>query len=77
MAETTLAAEGKDGNNNEVSEERVIYPYPGTTKSKVWDFFGFYKLKEGPPTKKNLDMEHAVCRLCRKKYSNKGWCCLN
>lgn len=72
-----MAGESVDSNNNDVEGykgDRVIYPYPGQTKSKVWEYFGFYKSKEGPPTKVNLDMSQAVCRLCLKKYSNKGLC---
>ena len=53
--------------------DRTIYPFPGKkTKLKVWNFFGFHKIKEGPPTKENLDMAVAVCRVCGKKYANKG-----
>lgn len=66
-------------NNNEIQRsessdrrDREIYPFPAITKSKVWDFYGFYKVKEGPPLRENLDMTKAVCRLCLKKYINKG-----
>lgn len=52
---------------------REIYPYPGgRKKSKVWDTFGFYKIKPGPATKENLDMSQAICRICKKSYVNKG-----
>ena len=73
-----MAASMEDANNNAVNkdaagvEERVIYPYPGHQKSKVWEYFGFYKLKDGPASKDNLDMTYAICRLCTKKYANKG-----
>lgn len=67
-------------NNNEIQRsessdrgDMEIYPFPAITKSKVWDFYGFYKVKEGPPLRENLDMTKAVCRLCLKKYINKGW----
>ena len=39
-----------DPNNNNY-ETRQIYSYPGKTKSRVWEYFGFYKIKEGPPSK--------------------------
>lgn len=53
--------------------DREIYDYPGgRRKSKVWKTFGFYKSKPGAPTKENLDMTKAICRLCRKSYVNKG-----
>lgn len=54
------------------ADDRTIYPYPGKAKSKVWDFFGFYKSKDGPPNKTTLDMSVAICKVCKKKYSNKG-----
>ena len=47
-----MAEAGDDVNNN----ERTIHPYPGKTESKVWDYFGFYKIKEGPATRQTLDM---------------------
>ena len=52
--------------------ELEICRYPGNDRSKVWEYFGFYQLKEGPKTKENLDMTKVICRLCRKKYANKG-----
>ena len=52
--------------------ELEICRYPGNDRSKVWEYFGFYKLKEGPETKENLDMTKVICRLCRKQYANKG-----
>lgn len=58
-----------DANNN---LEKIIYEYPGKAKSDVWKFFGFYKKKDGPPIKENLDMSFAVCKVCRKTYANKG-----
>ena len=71
MAETI---EHGDTNNNVPTDRNVqdIYPYPGKTKSKVWNYFGFCKMKEGPPSKQTLDMNYAICKLCRKKYTNKG-----
>ena len=36
--------------------ELEICRYPGNDRSKVWEYFGFYQLKEGPKTKENLDM---------------------
>ena len=36
--------------------ELEICRYPGNARSKVWEYFGFYQLKEGPKTKENLDM---------------------
>lgn len=32
-----------DPNNNNY-ETRQIYSYPGKTKSRVWEYFGFYKM---------------------------------
>ena len=58
--------------NNNTSLERQIYSFPGKTKSKVWDYFGFYKVKDGPASKHTLDMSQAICRKCGKKYANKG-----
>ena len=52
--------------------ELEICCYPGNARSKVWEYFGFYQVKEGPKTKKNLDMTKVICRLCRKQYANKG-----
>ena len=52
--------------------ELEICRYPGNARSKVWGYFGFYQLKEGPKTKENLDMTKVICRLCRKQYANKG-----
>nr|XP_034326876.1 zinc finger BED domain-containing protein 1-like [Crassostrea gigas] len=50
-----------------------IFPYPNTNvKSTVWKYFRYLKKNEGPATKANLDMTYAVCRLCFKKYANKG-----
>ena len=52
--------------------ELEIFRYPGNARSKVWEYFGFYQLKEGPKTKENLDMTKVICRLRRKQYANKG-----
>ena len=49
-----------------------LYPYPGKTKSRVWEFFRFLKNREGPPTKHNLDMSKAICVICNKAYANNG-----
>jgi hypothetical protein len=50
---------------NSIPDVQAIYPYPGQTKSKVWEYFGFLKIKEGPPTKHNLHLsplkEYSVC----------------
>ena len=50
--------------------ELEICCYPGNARSKVWEYFGFYQLKEGPKTKEDLDMIKVICRLCRKQYAN-------
>ena len=50
--------------------ELEICCYPGNARSKVWEYFGFYQLKEGPKTKEDLDMIKVICRLCRKQYTN-------
>ena len=56
-----------------VEHVKAIYDFPGRkTKSNVWKYFGFYKLKPGPPSKENLDMSFAVCKICKKTYANKG-----
>jgi len=52
--------------------EWEIRRYPGNARSKVWEYFGFYQVKEGPKTKDNLDMTKVICRLCKKQYTNKG-----
>jgi hypothetical protein len=57
---------------NEICDNPTLYNYPGKTKSKVWDYFGFLKIKDGPVSKQTLDMSTAVCRKCHKKYINKG-----
>ena len=71
MADETRACTSTDRNNN-TSLERQIYSFPGKTKSKVWDYFGFYKVKDGPASKHTLDMFQAICRKCGKNYANKG-----
>lgn len=49
--EVAVLADRKKGQENEPDE---IFNYPGgRRKSKVWDTFGFYKIKPGPPTKEN------------------------
>ena len=69
--ETTVPKDPKKSEERQEAEE--IFNYPGARqKSKVWDTFGFLKVKAGPPTKENLDIDHAICRLCRKSYKNKG-----
>ena len=69
--ETSVPKDPKKGEERQEAEE--IFNYPGARrKSKVWDTFGFLKVQAGPPTKENLDMDHAICRLCRKSYKNKG-----
>ena len=71
-------AEGKNDSATVVEENDdtglpTIYSYPGNrSKSKVWKYFGFLKVKQGPPTRENLDKSKAVCRYCRKEYANKG-----
>ena len=51
-----------------------VFDFPGKKmRSKVWSHFGFYKKnKDGPPVRENLDMDKAVCKLCRKEYAYKG-----
>ena len=60
--------------SNVVAEkaELEICRYPGNARSKLWEYFVFYQVKEGPKTKENLDMTKVICRLCRKQYANKG-----
>ena len=65
-----MAAPGVADNED---DQREILPYPGTkSKSEVWKYFGFYRKAVGPPTRQNLDMSRAVCKLCRRTYANKG-----
>ena len=52
--------------------ELEICRYPGNTRSKLWEYFVFYQMKEGHKTKENLDMTKVISRLCRKQYANKG-----
>jgi len=52
--------------------ELEICRYPGNARSKVWEYLGFYQVKEGPKTKENLDMTKVICRLCRTQCANKG-----
>ena len=42
--------------SNMVAEmaELEICRYPGNARSKVWDYFGFYQVKEGPKNKGKL-----------------------
>jgi hypothetical protein len=58
--------------SNESEHEKNIFPYPGKTVSRVWDYFGFQKLNAGPPVKENLDMSKVICKICQKTYANKG-----
>jgi hypothetical protein len=58
-----------------MDDEPIIYNHPGRkTKSVVWKHFGFFKKQNavGGPTVKTLDMERAVCKICKKLYINKG-----
>ena len=41
------------------------------SRTKVWEYFRFYQVKEGPKTKENLDMMKVICRLCRKQQAKK------
>ena len=60
--ETTVPKDPKKGEERQEAEE--IFNYPGARrKSKVWDTFGFLKVKAGPPTKENLDMDHQESRI--------------
>ena len=36
-------------------DELEICRYPGNARSKVWEYFGFHQVKEGPKTKENLE----------------------
>ena len=49
-------------------KQRQIVPFPGTAKSVVWTWFGFWS--EGG----KLNKSKAVCRLCQKEYSYQGLC---
>ena len=41
-----------------------LYDFPGKKRSIVWTHFGFEK------TGDKLNMAFAVCKICRKKYTN-------
>ena len=41
---------------------------PGLTKSSVWNFFGFWKVR-GPDGRPVVNKEKAVCKIC--KYESK------
>ena len=41
-----------------------LYDFPGKKRSIVWTHFGFEKKGD------RLNMEFAVCKICRKKYTN-------
>ena len=57
--ETTVPKDPEKSEERQKAEE--IFNYPGARrKSKVLDTFGFLKVKAGPPTKENLDMDHAM-----------------
>ena len=54
---------------NASNDSRRIFPYPGLARSDVWAHFGFYKAENG-----ELDMKKAICKICRKVYTNNGEC---
>ena len=58
--------------------ELEICRYPGNARSKVWEYFGFYQLKEGPKTKENLDMTKVICSSAESNMPTKvcGTCVL-
>ena len=37
-------------------DELEICRYPGNARSKVWEYFGFHQVKEGPQNKGKLGM---------------------
>ena len=49
-----------------MAENKKIVNFPGTAKSIVWNFFGFWEI-EGLAQK-----EKAVCKICKKEYAYKG-----
>ena len=51
----------KNGALNELKVKQM-YAFPGKSKLKVWDYFGFYKIKDGLPNIQMLDMKYAVYR---------------
>ena len=56
----------------EMAELKVLFH----SRTKVWEYFSFHQVREGPKTKENLDMTKVICRLCRKQHANKGlWHC--
>ena len=67
-----------DESNMAVEKAKLeICHYPRNARSKLWEYFVFYQVKEGPKTKENLDMTKVICRLCTKQYTNKGLCLFN
>ena len=58
--ETTVPKGPKKGEERQEAEQ--IFNYPGARrKSKVWDTFGFLKVKAGPPNKGKSG--HGPCHL--------------
>ena len=48
--------------NMEGNSEK-LFPPPVQLKAKIWEFFGFLQT----PGSRELDMSHAICKLCRNK----------
>ena len=72
--QTTLRSSTTMADDSWIDENgNKLFRNPGKTKSRVWDFFGFRKNNDGPPSKRNLDTDKVVCTLCKKTYTNKGY----
>ena len=50
-----------------MGDDKKIVPFPGSAKSVVWNWFGFWQVGN-----EKLDKSKAVCRLCKKEYSYQG-----
>ena len=69
VSDTFLVTINTNSNNPYVQEI-----YPDKTKSNVWNYFGVYKVKEGPPCKQTLYMIYAVCKICRIHFHFDPFC---
>ena len=48
-----------------MAENKKIVNFPGTAKSVVWHFFGFWQIRS------TVHKEEAVCKNCNKEYAYK------
>lgn len=57
--------------DSSIDLDNLVVPF-GKARSKVWDYFGFRRVRAGPAIKENLDMEYVYCKQCGKRYAYKG-----